>query len=218
VTDQPCPGACNATWRVRGSPETESYRLGEPVWCHPCAARTRRQFAELDYLAALRDFQTNGYREQGRDPAAGNGHPPSPSPAADDLTELRSLLYESEDQYRALKGWEGPAIRHGHLATATTEIIVWLWAHFDGVMASALAEPFGLEVQRLHRQLAAKTRAGTGRRRGAIPCPWCDWMTLTLDDGADYWACGNPGPPPCRCRLDKREYDELAARHLERAG
>ena len=214
MTDQlVCPGPCNAIWRTtnRGEPNP-----GDPYWCHPDKTRTKRRLAELDYLAALRDFQTNGHHEQGRDPARGDGHPPSPSPAADDLDELRSLLRESEDQYRALKGW-GPAIRHGYLAPVTTEIIAWLYAHFDGVMASALAVPFGEEVSRLHRQLVAKTRAGTGRRLGRVPCPRCDHLGLTSEDGTDYWVCGH-----CGRRLSKPDYDELAgdlaARHLERAG
>jgi hypothetical protein len=213
----PCPGACNASWRATGEPADQDPRPGDP-WCPACAARIHLKLAQLDYLAAIRHFQVNGHREQGRDLSRGDGHSPSPSPAADDLDELRSLLYESEDQYRALKGW-APAIRHGYLALATTEIIDWLWAHFDGVMASALAVPFGEEVQRLHREFVSRTRAGTGKRLGAIPCPRCGWMTLASDDGGAHWACANPGPPRCGKLLDRDEYQELCdvARRLEHA-
>jgi hypothetical protein len=206
-----CPGACNAAWRATGEGEP---RPGDPAWCPADAARIKLKLAQLDYLAALRNFQVNGHHEQGRDPSHGNGHPPSPSPAADDLDELRSLLYESEDQYRALKGW-GPAIRHGYLAPVTTEIIAWLTAHFDGLMASALAEPFGLEVHTLHRRFAAVTRAGTGRRLGVVPCPQCQLRLLAWADGYDGLVCGN-----CGRHVTRDEYDQdvhATARQLEHA-
>jgi hypothetical protein len=191
------------------------------VWCRRDAARTRLKFCELDDLAAILHYQLTGHHPATTSPPGAGGDAPSPSPGGDELLDLNRWLADWDDAYREWHNREHPEarwdfrVRRGHLATVRLTTISWLNERFDGILASPMAADFGLEAAQWHRELMAKTRTGTGRRRGAIQCPWCDYMTLVCEDGADYWACGNPG---CRCRLSMAEYHDLAGRELERAG
>jgi hypothetical protein len=214
-----CPGICNAAWRATVTPQRPEGegdpRPGEPVWCRPDQARIRRLLTELDDLAALLAYQADGHHEQAHAPARGNGHAPSPSPAADDLDELERTLLAWEDAYRDTQGWPSPP-RRGALAAVTTTTVAWLTAHLDGILASPFAEDFGGEVGQWHRELTGKTRAGTGRHRKPVPCPRCGLRLLTWEDGDDYVKCGG-----CNRHMSMGEYAEFtdaAARHLERAG
>jgi hypothetical protein len=217
----PCPGACNASWRATGEGDP---RPGDPVWCAMDAARIRRQVPELDELAALREYQVTGLREQGRNPAHGTAESPSPSPAADDLDELEDWLTGWEDAYRdehnkahPERPWLTRPYR-GVLTNVRLGTVAWLTANLDGILAcEPIAADFGAEAARWHRELRDKTRAGTGRRRGVIPCPRCEWMLLGSDDDGAHWRCGKPS---CGRLLDRDEYQELCdvARRLEHAG
>lgn len=207
-----CCGPCNSAWRATGHGDPFG---GEPVWCPPCASQIRRALGELDYLGAMLAATADGHREQPISPARLSTRAMSPSAAADDLDELTSLLYESEDSYRAMRGWPS-APRHGYLAPVTTEIISWLLRHLPGILESSLAESFGREVRKLHRELAAKAKAGEGRHRKPAPCPRCGLKLLTLDEGADHVVCAG-----CNRHMPMAEYHEhvaATARSLERAG
>jgi ribosomal protein L37AE/L43A len=236
-----CPGNCNAAWRAAGGPVCNTACrhescwaitgrdpvLGDPVWCRTDAARIRAQLAQLDDLAALLDYQVNGQGKPATSPAGGP-ESPSPSPSGDDLFDLKEMLLGWEDAYRHEHNHRYPEQpwlsrpHRGTIASVTTTTIGWLFSHFDGLLATAssrsgrsgYAMDLGLEVGQWHRYLMARTRAGTGRRRGAIPCPRCEYWLLGSAAGTGYWACGG-----CGRRLDEDEYQELCAvaRRLETA-
>lgn len=212
-----CPGSCNAAWRATSQGEPVP---GDPAWCRPCQARIRRQFAELDYAAALYAMQADGHRELGGEPSRRNGHSPSPSPAMDTVEELTRFLLSWEDAYHDYRGLPS-AIRHGYLADVRSEVIAWLWERMDGLLAAPFAVDFGREVLDWHRGLLTMGKLGTGRHWKPAPCPWCGLRTLYKTDGDDHVACWNPGPPACRCRLSMDDYhalvDHAARRNLEQA-
>jgi len=220
---EPCPGACNTAWRTipPGDPGRPEPVPGEPVWCPRDQARIRRQFAELDILGALRAFIGDGHREQAASPSRGNGHPPSPSPAMDDVDELTRWAFSWKDAYLDLHpSWKAAQTYAGNLAEARTETIAWLCERMDGLLEAPFAADFGREVTWWHRSLTTVTKAGTGRHRKLAPCPWCGLRTLYETDGDDYLACCNPGPPACRARLTKDEYTgwaQQAARAVQPA-
>jgi len=179
------------------------------------SARIRRLLAELDDLWPFLDFQTTGIRHQETEPGRGNGTSPSPSPAADDLDELERMLLAWEDAYRERRGWPSPP-RRGSLAAATTTSIAWLTAHLTGILESPIAADFGQEVTQWHRELASKTRAGTGRHRKPVPCPRCGLRLLSWSEGDDYVTCSG-----CNRYMSLDEYHDqadVAARSLEQAG
>jgi hypothetical protein len=212
-----CPGACNAAWRATGEGEP---RPGNPVWCPADAARINAKLAQLDDLAAEYEYQVTGFHEQARSPHRG-GNAPSPSQAADDLDELDRMLTGWEDAYR---DWHN--IRHperpwltrpyrGVLATLRHGTVCWLSTNLAGILASDLAADFGAEVSLWHREFTAKTRAGTGRRLGVVPCPQCGLRLLAWADGYDGLVCGN-----CGRHVTRDEYDHdvhATARRLEHA-
>lgn len=203
MTD-PCPGGCD--WP------------GEPVWCPHHTSAIRRALRELPYLAGMYAAMADGHHEQPLNPMRANGSPPSPSAIADDLDELENALYDSERTYRGLAKLQG-APRHGGLATPVTEISDFLALELQGVLSTAFAVSFGLEILAFHRQLYAKTKAGTGRRTLPMRCPskHCGQLMLTKaahEDDARCAACGYTVP--------QHEYDALLAaelaRNLEHAG
>ena len=210
MPDQPCPGACNTGWRNTGEGEP---RPGEPVWCRTDTTRIRRQLTELDDLAALVDYLITGQKIPATSPA-GAAESPSPSPSGDDLFDLKEMLLGWEDAYRHEHNRRYPEQpwlsrpHRGTIASVTTTTIAWLTSHLDGVLAADCAADAGLEVGQWHRYLWSRTRAGTGRRRGVIPCPRCEYMLLASAAGTDYWVCGH-----CGRHLAEDEYQELCDVH-----
>jgi hypothetical protein len=234
-SDGICPGACNNSYRRAKAvhdadqaayeeavlrhladssqpdperPEAMTIRPwpGEPVFCTRCRGTIHRELAELDDLAALRAAQlpgdnTGGDERQGR--VSGTRGTPSPSPAADDIDELGGWLRDWESVVRGT----APRPRRGYLANEVTTITAWLTAHFDSFIVRAdIAADFGTETRRWHRELAAKTKAGTGMKHQKRPCPRCKQYSLWLADGANYISCMNED---CNRRLTREEYDAL---------
>lgn len=199
-----CPGACNATWRRTPEPERGEPVHGEPIWCTADTARIRRTLADLDTLAALLEHASDGYGEAPDQPGhTRNGHIPSPSPNFDTLDEIERMLAAWEGEYRRVKGWPS-APHHGRHASVSTEIVSWLTRHLDAILESPFAYEFGDEVLDASRQLVRKAKAGSGFKRGLVPCPRCDLKLLGSTDGGHVFWCGSCGRP-----VPKDEYDEL---------
>lgn len=213
-----CPGSCNAWWRNltedQQAASEHAPRPGEPVWCGSCAGRIRRCLTELDYLGALLAAVSDGHREAPEEGTRrNNGHAPSPSPHADAIDELTRMLREWETIYCETMGIN-PPIRHGYLADVRSEVIAFLTERLDTVLASPVAVDVALEVLQWHREFVTATKAGTGRHKKPVPCPWCGLKLLAWCEGDDYVACGNPG---CRCRMTMDEYHAEAANAAARA-
>jgi hypothetical protein len=213
---EPCPGACNTTWRT--IPATDPDRPppvpGEPVWCPRDTARIRFRLISLQTLAALYEHTSDGYGEAPDQPDHANGHPPSPSPGFDTRDEIERMLRGWETEYLRIRGWGTPPI-HGHYATVSYEITTFLLRHFTGILESPFAREFGDEVLSAHWQLLDLARAARQYKRGEVPCPvaHCRLMMLFSTDGGDvYWcaACGRP--------VRRDEYDELCRVGLSRQG
>lgn len=219
-----CPGSCNSAYRSAREAYEEALALydpmdsrqerpappeirpweGGPVWCARCASRIRACLAELDDAGCLLAAQADGLRgESGEQRVSGSQDHASPSPAADDLDELLSMLTGWEDAYRDLQGWPSGA-RRGYLASAITTTIAWLTAHLDGILEGVLAEDFGAEILKWHRELCGKSKAGARRLRKPLRCPGCQLLSLTWTEGEEYVRCGNPD---CSRLLRLAEYE-----------
>ena len=207
---EPCPGPCNAAWRklpAAGQEETAPV-MGEPVWCRTgpgnCTALIRRTIGDIQTLAALLEHGTDGYGEapehHGRN---SNGHPPSPSPRHDALDEVESMLRGWEDAaWRELRYPTAP--RHGYYASVSMEITADLLRHFAAIMASPFAYDFGYEVLRACRELVDRAKAGTGWKRGHVPCPRCERLGLFSIDNGFIYICTF-----CNWPVPKHDYQEL---------
>ena len=224
-----CPGSCNAWWRNL-TPEQQDAseprpRQGEPVWCRQCKTRIRRSLPDLDYLAAMLAAAADGHRERPEDTTRRRaGNTPSPSAIGDTIGLFTGAAFDWEDNYRQILRMPG-AYHTGPVNEIRSKVIAWLTENLDGVLASPMAGHFGQEVLDWHRRLTAMAKAGTGRRRMPVPCPWCGYKLLVKVAGDDYVACTNPGnpprEPPCRCRLTIAEYEaerDAALHGVEQAG
>ena len=190
----PCPGPCNSAWRqaiAAGDPEPPITPVpGEPAWCGRCSAAIRRRLTELDDAAALYRAAADGYRPPDLERITGSDGSPSPSPVADTLDELYSVLGDWEAAYlrRPSRAYRG------QLAPALTTVVGVLLGHLDGILAHpAMAADFGEEILAWHRRLCAAAHLGAGRYRKPHPCPRCDLRTLTWAEGDDHVACQNCG-------------------------
>ena len=181
---------------------------GAPVWCPRCQAQIRRELAELDDLASIITATADGHRTAAdsdtrvtRSPA-----PPSPSPAADDIDELASMLRGWESAARG----EDPKPRRGYLATEITTTVSWLVTHYDPMITNPdYAADFGTEIRAWHKRLARRAKAGTGKTPRHLPCPRCQHRALCQDQGADYIECLN-----CGRLMSMDEYDtEVEEQH-----
>jgi hypothetical protein len=214
-----CPGSCNARLRriTAGNgqvPGDLAAVPGDPVFCARDAALIRRELAELDDLASIAAAAADGHRgAPERQRVGGTPQAASPSPSADDLDELASML----------RGWESaargddPSPRRGYLATEITTVTAWLTSHFDALITHPdLARDFAAEVREWHRRLAASSKAGTGRHQKGRPCPRCDRYSLVWAEGDDFVACGTP---ECGRLMSLDEYEawDAAYPHLEDA-
>ena len=222
-----CPGSCNNSYRkarqlyeaaiAEYDPASDQERPeppdiqpwpGDPVWCRKCQGRIRRELAELDDLAAFLAVTLpalTGPLDAGR--VTGTPVAPSPSPHADDLNELLTILLDWENAYRGLREWPSPP-RRDFLADVLTTCIAWLGHHLDGILATDFATEFGEEILMWHREMASKAKAGSGVHRKPARCPRCQLMLLTWREGDDYVACGNPD---CGRLLSLDEYEHHAA-------
>jgi hypothetical protein len=233
---QACPGSCNSRWRKaraeyekalaaydpldpgQSRPEPPGFdpHPGGPVWCLADAATVSLHLAQLDTLAALLAAEADGHRDA-PDGDSGGKHgkstaPVSPSPAADDLDELASMLAGWESAYRDLKGWPSAPPR-GSLASRETERIAWLSRHLTGILASPIAADFGTEILRWHRGMARKAKAGVRTLRMPLRCPRCSMLSLTWTEGSDRVECGDQD---CGLIITRAKYDDEVAATAER--
>ena len=230
-----CPGSCNNQYRKAQALYKEALRsyglamehwqpatavpepqkpeppeikpwYGEPVYCPRCRATIHRELAELDDLAALHAVQEpslGGFDPDGPGRVGGSQDPRSPSSVTDDLDELAGHIREWEGIIRG----QDPRPRRGFLASEITTVIAWLSAHFDSIIVREdIAEDFGTEVRRWHRELLSKVKAGSGRKHLKKPCPRCRLYTLWQGDGKTYIECVNED---CGRKLTREEFAGL---------
>jgi hypothetical protein len=237
-----CPGSCNFRLREardaykaalqaydpldpeQSRPELPDIRpvYGTP-WCDRDQVVIRRELAELDDLASMLARTATG--DRGRRPGAklptrkGHGQP-SPSPAADMLSELYSTVCEWE---RASVG--EPKARRGYLADARTQALDRLVEHFPTVIVTAVpmvvladgskvpfAVAFGKGVRSWHRRLRQLTSAGTGTHHKPVRCPRCEQLSLYWTEGDDHVECRNRA---CGRLIGLDEYDGLTVKQDE---
>jgi len=221
-----CPGPCNETYRKAwdayraavaaydpldsaqsrpAEPEEGGY-LGDPVWCGPCAGKITLRLAELDDLAGILTAAADGHRDaSGLERVASSADPGSPSPAADALDEMHSMLSGWETAWRELNGWLSPPPR-GTLATRETACVNWLRRHLAAILASeTIGADFGLEILQWHREAAGSAKAGVRTLRKPMRCPSCRLLTLFWTEGDATVNCKNPD---CGRILDLAAYDD----------
>lgn len=181
---------------------------GDPVFCPRCQAKLRLRLAELDDLASIAAREADGHRSgPDAERVSGTRGTRSPSPAADTLDELASML----------RGWESAARRtdstpprRGYLATEITTTVCWLVAHFETLITNPdTAADFAREITEWHRMLTRMTKAGTARHPKPMPCPRCDARSLEWEEGTEYVECTNRdwGNRECRKLMSLAEYD-----------
>lgn len=235
-SDGLCPGPCNSHFRDARTAYEQAHVLydpldpsqsrpeppsggtsGEPVWCPRCASRVAECLPELDDAAALLRATADGYRPNDLESSrvGGSRDTTSPSPSADDVEELATVLLGHERAYRNERGWPSAAPRTGEreLAGIITVVSAWLRSHLDGILrteADGLAERFGLDVLRFHAMFTAKAKAGTRKLRKPLRCPSCRLLTLVWEDSRpDDVKCGNPD---CRAVMSYSQYEASVTR------
>jgi hypothetical protein len=228
-----CPGACNGTYRRRRAmyeaavaehariletrtgadpipeppkaPDTEPW-LGLPVWCAKCQGILRAELLDLDDLAALIAVIPPLAKpaETGAGRVSGSRERPSSSPRMDDLEELGEWLRQWEAIARSE---DDPRPRRGYLATERTTVTAWLTEHFDGLITNPdVAQDFGEEIRRWHRDMATRATAGRMSRHMKKACPRCRLYTLWLMIGDDYIRCVNED---CNRAMTRQEFDDI---------
>lgn len=187
LPDNPCPA--------------HARRQGAPVWCHPCGDRITRALQQLPPLAgelALRGV-TDGGRlaasgEAGRATHAKVAGSPSGSPAWDAADEIIEWAHATEDALRAhlnhsslvrVRVHASAAVRVNYLDRSVRYLREWVSA----LLAAPSAEQYGREALALVRR--AERAAGLDRliHRLPAPCPSCDTLALTREDGSDQVEC-----------------------------
>ena len=230
-----CPGVCNSRYNkaqeeyvkaLEAYDDATEERAGNPdipepekpqapdirpwygnPFCPRCQARIRLRLAELDDLASIAAREADGHRSgPDAERVSGTRGTKSPSPAADTLDELASVL----------RGWEavardkdGTPPRRGYLASEITTTVCWLVAHFDPLITNPdIAEDFAREIGEWHRALIRLTKAGTARHVKPMPCPRCDARSLEWEEGTSHVECMNRdwGHKECRKLMTLDEY------------
>lgn len=223
-SEEACPGPCNRRYReardayrqaladydpldsAQSRPDPPEIRPwpGEPAWCGPCASRVRLYLAQLDDLIALRKAPADGHRQSdAAERVSGSAAAPTASQAGDDEDEAAAMLTGWEGAYRDIRGWPSPAPR-GELASVETTCIAWLLHHLDGILRSPVAEDFGLEILRWHREFTGSAKAGVRTLRKPMRCPSCQYLTLMWTEGEQQVNCENPA---CNRILSLAEYE-----------
>lgn len=222
-TEGACPGTCNRAYREARESWQQALDAYDPLdpdtsrpippsiqpwpgdpWCGRCKSRIRETLGELDDLAALLMATADGHKAGGEaERVSGTASRMSPSAAGDDLEELASMLRGWEEAYRDLRGWPSLA-RRGHLASAVTTCIAWLMLHLGEILAAPLAEDFGQEVLKWHREFTNKAKAGQRTLRKPLRCPRCQMLLLTWTEGDSHVVCNDPD---CQLRIPLAEYE-----------
>ena len=231
MSEIPCNGPCNYTYRKARAAYDQAYAAYDPLdpdqrrperpqitavpgdpWCGDCKATIRRELSELGTLASLLSAAADGHRALPiGERVAGTPGRRSPSPDFDIIDEVYGVLYGWECSW-----WEtrfhrdGPPDRRGYLADRLTETILWLLDHFSGMICHPdIGLPLGEEIRDWHRMLRNRTKAGTGVQYKPLPCPRCSQVpALSLREGDEYIRCVTRD---CGRLLSRSEYDDYAA-------
>ena len=108
-----------------------------------------------------------------------------------------------------LHDW-GTVPQRGFLAGRITGAVNWLGTdgHLDGLLVTELAEPFGVETCRWHRELVAKTHSARSAKHVKKPCPRCRLYTLWEEIGQEYIRCINKD---CNRMMTRDELNQAGA-------
>ena len=187
-------------------PEQPEVRLwpGDPILCGKCSGRCRRELTELSDLAAIAEAEFTGQRRgpEGQR-VSGSRHSPSPSPVADDLDELGSILRDWEAVARGTDTLPRRGYLAGEIATLCSRLAT---ACFPALIENRdVAMDFASEVHQWHRKFRDMTRTGTGRHQKNRPCPRCDRYSLVWTEGDSHIECQTPS---CGRLLSLDEYSQ----------
>lgn len=116
------------------------------------------------------------------------------------LLSWARLVAEESNYYRPSGGWTV-----GGLVAFLADRDVFEWA-----VQRPWADEYADEIAAVHWQLVPLARLRPRRRPMSLPCPRCELLTLTAEDGRDI-ECSNPG---CGTILRQSEYDDRAEQHL----
>lgn len=204
-------------------PPTATPWYGDPVWCGRCQSVIRRELAELDDLASLLALMPPGIRpaitgQREHVKVSGTKGTESPSRAADTLDDFASVLRGWESAGRVarhhvagadLAAGADPMPRRGYLATEITTVIAWLYHHFEPMICNAdLAQDYGADLRRWHRELMSAAHAGSAAKHIKKPCPRCKLYCLWENIGEDYISCVNED---CGRRLTRADLEAESA-------
>ena len=170
----------------------------------------RRELADLDDSPQRSAHCRAGIRPasdgtQERIRTARSVFTPSPSPAIDDLDELYRWLVAWETYYRDLH--DGHRAAAGYLAGLAGRVnSLGTDGHLDGLLLTELAEPFGEETRRWHRELVAKTHSARSAKHVKKPCPRCRLYTLWEEIGQEYIRCINKD---CNRMMTRDELNQI---------
>lgn len=197
---RPCPGSCNP---AHTPPDDTT--PGDPVWCTACQIHITSQIRRLPDLAAALWDRT--ITDDGRIAHAGRSDrtrratrsgSPSGSPAWDVIDEIVTWAADLDDRLRshlrhAAAGrphWVGTtAARAETLRGAVRHLVTWA----PDLLSGPLAVDAGREALGLARRAERAAGLDVLIHRLPAPCPRCDRVGLTREDGADrVWcaACG----------------------------
>ncbi|MFD1546988.1 hypothetical protein [Nonomuraea guangzhouensis] len=187
-------------------PETP-VTIGDPVWCSRCARMIEGALRRLDDDAAVVAANVDGYR--GAAIAGPNGQRARDHKAiVETLDDLFGTLVETEDQWRAARGYP-PRTQRGRGAHARMVSAAWLCGQIGDILLHPGSVTFGLAVLKWQRTLRAMGKTEPANARSPICCPRCsDRQVRRKDDG--YYECES-----CGRLLTQREHDDEYARQAD---
>ncbi|MBP2704431.1 hypothetical protein JOL79_11460 [Microbispora sp. RL4-1S] len=196
---------------------------GNPLFCGRDIAAARRSLLELDPQAAQLSAASDGHRGTGTadGKVSGSKTTPSVSPVADILDRLLGDLFDTEDEWRQLRGYapRPPATRGPRGSHPRSKTIGWLAEH----LADILAHPDFLElprtIYRWERVLRHLNKDQRPSPSSPIRCPRpsCGERRITWDDEHHYYTCGACGQIIYEHEHDQYEHDQADAVETARA-
>ncbi|MFI7630241.1 hypothetical protein [Microbispora rosea] len=199
------------------------WKPGNPLFCERDVAATRRSLLEIDTQAAQLAATSDGHRAPGRGgdgKVSGSKTSGSVSPAADILDRLLGDLFDTEDEWRHLRGYPArpttPAGPRG--AHARTRTISWLADHLTDILAHEDMTGLPRKVfnwERVLRHLSKDARASTSSPI-RCPRPTCGERRITWDDEHHYYTCQACGQVIYEHEHDDHEREQAEAADLAR--
>ncbi|OPG13657.1 hypothetical protein B1L11_06630 [Microbispora sp. GKU 823] len=199
------------------------WKPGNPLFCERDIAATRRSLLELDTQAAQLAATSDGHRARGGGGdgrVSGSKTSGSVSPAADILDRLVGDLFDVEDEWRSLRGYQprpttpvGPRGSHPRSRT-----IGWLADHLADILAHEDMTGLPRKVfnwERILRHLNKDARPSTSSPI-RCPRPTCGERRVAWDDERHYYACGACGNIIYETEHDEHEREQAEAADLAR--